>query len=294
MDLHPLCPAFPRMDDDAFAALKADIQANGLQQPVITLDGQILDGAHRYRACTELGIEPYLDEYIGKDPVAFVISANLHRRHMTASQSAMVAASLANLGNGQKTSSADLQSTPITQPQAAAMLHVSPRSVATATKVLDQGCENLVEAVKAGSIAVSKAAQIAALPKEQQPAAMAAPRPKPTKTRNEPPPEQPDDDLEARYADLVGICEREVAENAELRERIAALTADNLKAEIDRRVLEIQGLRGRLQQEMTTRSEAEKMARRRGILLEQIRKALEVERDSEILPAIEVLKGGAA
>jgi len=48
---------------------------------------------------------------------------------VTESQRAMMAASLANLGNGQKASSANLQSTPITQPQAADMLQVSPRSV---------------------------------------------------------------------------------------------------------------------------------------------------------------------
>jgi len=40
----------------------------------------------------------------------------------------MVAAKVANLENGQKTSSANLQSTPVSQLQAAELLSVSPRS----------------------------------------------------------------------------------------------------------------------------------------------------------------------
>ena len=38
------------------------------------------------RACLEAGLEPLVGEYDGKDPIAFVVSANLHRRHLNASQ----------------------------------------------------------------------------------------------------------------------------------------------------------------------------------------------------------------
>jgi ParB-like chromosome segregation protein Spo0J len=290
MYLHPLCAIFPHMDDSAFESLKADIATNGLCQPIITLDGKILDGAHRYRACSELGIAPYLDEFVGEDPVAFVISANLHRRHMTPSQAAMVAASLANMKQGARTDLEPSASLPkvaeVSQADAARMLDVSTRSVTAAAKVIEHGTPELVEAVKQGEVSISKAAQIASLPKVEQAAAMAEPTPRPS--RADEPAEQPDD---AGVDNLLEDYEREVAENSQLRERLDALNKDDIKGELDRRILEVQGLRGRLNQEMATRAEAEKAAKRRGALLEEIRKQLGVERDSKILPA---LKGGAS
>lgn len=75
-----------------FDAIKADIQAHGLNQPITVLDGLILDGGNRYRACIELGIEPATVAFSGSDPVAFVLSANLHRRHLSAGQSAAIVA----------------------------------------------------------------------------------------------------------------------------------------------------------------------------------------------------------
>lgn len=55
-------------------------------------DGKILDGGNRYRACTELGIAPETIEYSGGDPLAFVLSENLHRRHLTQIQQAAIVA----------------------------------------------------------------------------------------------------------------------------------------------------------------------------------------------------------
>lgn len=60
------------------------------------------------------------------------------RRHQDAAQRSAVAAELANLANGQKASSANLQSTAVTQTEAATLLNVSPRAVTTATKVKDE------------------------------------------------------------------------------------------------------------------------------------------------------------
>ena len=46
----------PPLTDDDFAALKADIKANGLLIPVeVDEDGNVLDGHHRVRACTRAG-----------------------------------------------------------------------------------------------------------------------------------------------------------------------------------------------------------------------------------------------
>ncbi|MBX7229636.1 MAG: S-adenosylmethionine-binding protein, partial [Burkholderiaceae bacterium] len=91
--LHPLCTLFPRMAGAEFEALKQDILNNGLHQPIVLHDGMVLDGGNRYRACLELGVEPLTEEYEGDDIVAYVLSANLHRRHMSPGQQAAIVAS---------------------------------------------------------------------------------------------------------------------------------------------------------------------------------------------------------
>jgi len=53
----------------------------------------ILDGGNRYRACVEAGIEPSFIEFNGESLVAFVLSANLHRRHLSPGQQAAIVAS---------------------------------------------------------------------------------------------------------------------------------------------------------------------------------------------------------
>lgn len=91
---HPLSAAFPPMSDEDYSALKADLAANGQRHPAIAItdeDGtmSVLDGWHRVQACMDLGIKPMVVEFSETaDPVAFVISANLHRRHLSASQRA--------------------------------------------------------------------------------------------------------------------------------------------------------------------------------------------------------------
>jgi len=111
-------------------------------------------------------------KYTGKDPLGYVLSANLHRRHLNESQRAMVAAKLANMQREdtlkQGSRSANLQNGAMSQSDAADRLHVSPRSVADASKVRSTGTARLVDRVEAGEIAVSVAAKIADLPAAQQ------------------------------------------------------------------------------------------------------------------------------
>jgi ParB-like chromosome segregation protein Spo0J len=81
---HPLADAFPLIEGVEFNQLVADIKANGLIEPIVLLDGRILDGRNRYRACMAAGVEPRFTRFRGDDPAAFVGSANIHRRHLTA------------------------------------------------------------------------------------------------------------------------------------------------------------------------------------------------------------------
>ena len=58
MKLHKYCGLLPRMMDDEFQALKADIQAHGLLDAIVTYEDSILDGRHRYTICEELEVKP--------------------------------------------------------------------------------------------------------------------------------------------------------------------------------------------------------------------------------------------
>ncbi len=102
LELHPLCTFFPRMEGPDFEALKADIKANSLRQRIVTYKGMILDGGNRYRACIETGTPFHTLEYNGSDPVGYVLSANLHRRHLSPGQSAAIVSSAVNWAEAQR------------------------------------------------------------------------------------------------------------------------------------------------------------------------------------------------
>lgn len=89
-ELHPLCTLFPRMSGDEFDALVADITANGLQNPIVLFDDMVLDGGNRYRACQVANVEPRFQAFAGGDIVQYVLSANLHRRHLAQGQVAAI------------------------------------------------------------------------------------------------------------------------------------------------------------------------------------------------------------
>jgi hypothetical protein len=79
---HPLCEAFPKLSPSELRDLANDIRAKGLQVPIVVYDGKILDGWHRYQACLTENVEPAFQDYEGDDPISFVMSMNMHRRHM--------------------------------------------------------------------------------------------------------------------------------------------------------------------------------------------------------------------
>ena len=94
--------------------------------------------------------------------MAFVVSLNLHRRHLTESQRASVAAKLANMTvGGKETNSANLQNcAQVSQSDAAKMLNVSTRSVSDAAKVIHNAAPELVKAMDEGRASVSAAAAL--------------------------------------------------------------------------------------------------------------------------------------
>jgi len=155
-----------------------------------------LEGRHRYLACLARQMPPRFRPYAGEcgSALAFVVSKNVHRRHLTESQRALLAAGLkplfeeearqrqcANLNQGSEPPvwpnlakrGKPEENGPSAQ-KAAKLMRVSRSSVKVADKVKKQGVPQLVNAVAAGKLSVSAAAGIVGLPAEQQQAVVAA------------------------------------------------------------------------------------------------------------------------
>ena len=166
LEFHPLANVFPLSDGEEFQALAADITAHGVHEPVVLYEGQILDGRNRYRASRAAGVDCPLATYVGDDPAAYVVSLNLHRRHLTESQRAMAAAKLVSWARGENQHTSGSANLPTHK--AAEMLKVSERSVTTARAVRDKGTPELQQKVEHGKVSVSAAADVATLPKTEQ------------------------------------------------------------------------------------------------------------------------------
>lgn len=91
-DIHPAAKLFPMMEKEPLGELAKDIRKNGLVNSIILCDGMILDGRNRFVACQIAGVEPRFMPFASDlSPTEWVLSQNLHRRHLTASQKAAVA-----------------------------------------------------------------------------------------------------------------------------------------------------------------------------------------------------------
>jgi ParB-like nuclease domain len=169
MRFHSSADLLPLLEGPAFRELVNDIKANGQREPIVMLDGKILDGRNRYRACRELEITPIfqLEEWrpSGEDdtPIKFVISRNVTRRHLRESQRAMIAARLANMHQGRP--SCNPANLPlISQKDAAKMLAVSERLVRDAKAVLDAGIGDLTALVEQDRLPASTALAFIQIP----------------------------------------------------------------------------------------------------------------------------------
>jgi len=213
LQFHEIAGIFPLMSDDEFDGLVEDIRANGLRESVKLWQGKVIDGRNRYRACLMVGVKPLVQHMEFADEnqaIAYVLSENQHRRHLSSSQLAMVAGRVRevyeraakerqveagkNHGRGKvvATSPQPIDSGK-SRDTAGKSVGVSGKSVDRATKVIKQGAPELQEAVSEGRVPVAVAAKLADLPKPIQrqavsggkPAIKAAiedakPKPKPT------------------------------------------------------------------------------------------------------------------
>lgn len=173
--VHPAAEKFPLINGDEFDALVESIREHGLQEPCwLGVDGTLLDGRNRLRACQEAGVEPSFRVYDGDDVVDFIVRLNIHRRHLTEGQKAMVAYDLlpeyeaeAKARQGARTDLSDIGADRHQCPQpptrapraadhAAKAVGTSGRSVGRA-KAVSTKAPDLAEKVRSGELALSAA-----------------------------------------------------------------------------------------------------------------------------------------
>lgn len=86
---------FPLIQRDELEELAEDIKENGQQEPVVVAEINgvmtLVDGRNRLAACRIAGVVPTY-RILDSDPTAYVLSANVHRRHLTKGQQAMATA----------------------------------------------------------------------------------------------------------------------------------------------------------------------------------------------------------
>jgi hypothetical protein len=178
LPFHPVADVFPLLEGDEFRALVEDILAHGQREPIWTYQKKIIDGRNRYRACREAGVQPKTREWDGRGSlVAFVLSLNMHRRHLTSSQRAAVAAELLPLleteaKERQRVAGGDRQSArgkargSVPQKVAgavgesrelAAKIAGTNKQYVSAAKRLKEGAPDLFEQVKRGELDVHQA-----------------------------------------------------------------------------------------------------------------------------------------
>ncbi len=180
MEWHRYSRLFPMLGDDELQALADDIRQNGLKSPiVIDQHERIIDGRNRAAACAIANVKPIFEPFVGTDAeiLSLVVSLNVHRRHLTESQRAMIAADIATLPKHiHKPDEADgpIGLSGVTVAEAAEKLKVGERSVKRARKVQQQAAPEVQQAVRDGKVSISKAAEIADLPAEKQAPAIAA------------------------------------------------------------------------------------------------------------------------
>lgn len=92
---HPVANLFPLLSGEEFESLRDDIAEHGLRDPIcLHTDGSIVDGRNRYRACLAAGVKPDFYTFDGTDEelLPYVLSLNLHRRHLNPTQLGFVGA----------------------------------------------------------------------------------------------------------------------------------------------------------------------------------------------------------
>lgn len=163
-EFHEYAAMFPVLVDEEFKQLVEDIKEHGQRELIVLLDNKILDGRNRYNACRALGIKPRFRDFncTDGDPLAYVWSANVTRRHLSESQRAMAVAKRVNFLTKEETAlyaggfrydkdpASRRPASKTMVNEAAELANVSPRQIDRAKAVLKYGTPEEIESIERG------------------------------------------------------------------------------------------------------------------------------------------------
>lgn len=191
MEFHEFAACFPLIAGEELEELSEDIRTNGLNNPIVLFQGKVLDGRNRSTACVMAGVEPKTREFEGteEDALRFVMSENLHRRHLTQSDKAIAGEKMKSLfvkiakrrmqlagkrgrdkqlPGGVECLPPPRDVTAKARDEAGKAVGVSGRMIDHVAYVRANGAPELIEAMDSRKVAVSRAALVARQPKNVQ------------------------------------------------------------------------------------------------------------------------------
>jgi hypothetical protein len=170
VQIHPIANSIRMMNTTEYEDLKRDISEQGQLVPAVLLDGMLIDGRNRQRACEELGLELRVEEHTAADPdpKRLVWSYNAARRQITKGQRTALASDMANVENGSNQwlgpkvgSSQRTTHKPVTQQEAAQTFGIDSSQLRKFRMVEDELPEE-AERIRKGETSVEPAYKKAA------------------------------------------------------------------------------------------------------------------------------------
>jgi len=161
LEIHALANIFPEMSEKEFKVFSADIKAKGLQTKITIYEGKVLEGRNRYKAARySLNDDSFQQLPVGVNPVDYVISMNVNRRHLSTSQRALIASRLVTtkLGSNQHANGG------VTFEKAAKMLNVGETILKDGKVVFENGAKEVIEKIQKGDLTIGKAKEIVKKP----------------------------------------------------------------------------------------------------------------------------------
>ena len=175
-DIHPVAEAFPLLEGDERARVKASVEAHGFLVPIVlSPDKRIVDGRGRQDIGGELGIEPPTRTLVDSDSLVMVSAAlNGARRNLTKEQRMSAAEALLPhleaeaLGRQRRGSVSNDTAEGRTREVLAEILGVSPATAARVSKVFKRASSEIIDLVKCGKLSASLGERVAGLPADLQ------------------------------------------------------------------------------------------------------------------------------
>jgi phage N-6-adenine-methyltransferase len=181
MKFRPEADIFPLMQEEDLITLAEDIDKNGQLLPILLYEGDILDGRNRWLAINKhckKNIKPVTAIANTDSPIAFVVSHNEKRRHMSKSQLGLAAAKALPFyeeeaakrktgrpkGGGEsvgKSAHTSERKEPLrASDEAGRAFHVSGKQTGQGKRVLTHGHKALHDAVESDKLSLDKAVEI--------------------------------------------------------------------------------------------------------------------------------------